>query len=272
MFKYAGIALLPALVLLTGCPPPRAPGVAPQSEQQALARVNENLSQINGPVQYNGYASFRFRDSAGKDRRFLGQETVLIFAQPHDLRFDIRSLSGTIAQFGSNNERFWLWIEPEVKKLWWGGWANLGQSKNRLPLPADDLIDSLMLRPLPTTQANGSPPRLRHTGGKYYLVYERGPGTREIQLDPSPPYQPTEIIDRLPDNRIEMRSILSNYHQIGGAGPYTPHKYVIYWPQDQAEMRLDVRRAVFRPDLPAEAFAFPSGWQGETEELDVAQQ
>jgi hypothetical protein len=271
MFKYGGLALVPALVLLTGCPRPRPPGIAPHDEQQALARVNDNLAQIRAPVQYKGYASFHFRDAEGKSRRFIGQEAALIYAQPHDMRFDIRSLAGTIAQFGSNNERFWLWIEPEVKKLWWGSWAQCGVA-NRLPLPANDLIDSLMLRPLPATQANGSPPRLRRSGHDYYLVYERDGGTREFRLDPSPPYQPVEIIDRLPDNRIQMRSELSNYRRIGGDGPYTPHKYAIYWPQDEADMRFDVRRAVFRPDLPPEVFAFPAGWQGEVEELDVRQQ
>jgi hypothetical protein len=270
MLKYAGLVLAPMLVLLTGCPPPHPPGVAPRSEQQPLARVNDNLSQIGAPVRYSGFASFSFRDAEGKQRGFRWQEAVLIFRKAHDLRFDIRSPTGTLAQFGSNDERFWLWVEPEAHKLWWGRWRNPGVT-SRLPLPANDLIDSLMLRPLPTTQANGSQPALRHTGQDYYLVYERPDGgAREIQLDCRPPYQPVEIVDRLPDNRIQMRSTLSNYRRIGADGPYTPHRYVICWPIDDAEMRLDVRRAVFRPELPPEAFAFPAGWQGEVEDLDEA--
>ncbi|MBP9025213.1 MAG: hypothetical protein KBH81_03600 [Phycisphaerae bacterium] len=272
MFKYGGLALLPALVLLTGCPRPCRPGIAPQTAQQALDRVNNNLSQIQAPVQYKGFASFRFRDAKGKDRRFLGQDASLIFAQPHSLRFDIRSLAGTIAQFGSNDERFWLWVEPETNKLWWGRWASLGSGSSQLPLPADDLIDALMLRPLPTTQADGNPPDLREAEGAYYLVYQRPSSTREIKLDPAPPYQPIEIIDRTPDNQIQMRAILDKYSRIDDKGPYTPRKYVIYWPLDEAEMRLDATRVALRPDLPPETFAFPESWAGEVEELDAQQQ
>ena len=38
------------------------------------------------------------------------------------LLFDVRSLAGVVAEFGSNNERYWVWIEPEVQKLWYGDW------------------------------------------------------------------------------------------------------------------------------------------------------
>ena len=98
-------------------------------------------------------------------------------------------------------------------------------------------------------------------------------GCRELRLDPQPPYMPVEIIDRSPDGRVEMQAELSNYQRIGSDGPYTPRRYVVQWPGSggvpRAEMRLDFTGAKFRPELPAEFFELPTGWQGQVEAIDM---
>ena len=265
--------LVGLLVFLAGCPPQRE-RVAPQDEREALARVNDNLTQIDEPLQYKALVSFRFRDAGGKTRRFIGHEASLLFAAPQYLRFEMRSLTGVVAQFGSNDERYWVWIEPEVQKLWWGSWDQLREAApRRLIVPPDDLLDALMLRPLSPSFARGMLPLLRY-GDEICLEFVRLDadgeigGMREIRLDPFEPYQPLEIVDRLPDGRVQMHALLDNYRRIGDDGPYTARKYVVDWPLDGAQMRLDVTRARFRPELPLEVFAFPSGWQGEVELLD----
>ena len=271
MARWTSLALL---ICVAGCVDTREK-IAPQNEREALARVNQNLAGIDQPLQYKALASFRFRDANGRDRRFIGHEAALIFAPPQYLRFDVRSLAGVVAQFGSNDERYWVWIEPELEKLWWGYWDRIDATE-QLILPPDDLLDVLMLRPLPSALSGGLRPLLRKTGDEHQLLFirlgEDGQpcGLREIRLDPYQPYQPLEIIDRLPDGRVQMQAYLSKYRRISGDGPYTARKYVVYWPLDKSELRLDVTRAVFRPELPLEVFAFPSEWPGEVEQLDAA--
>jgi len=273
MARWTWLALL---VPLTGCPPGPT-GIAPRDEGEALARVNENLGRVNVPLQYKAVVSFRFRDAEGKQRRFIGHEASLIYAPARYLRFDIRSLAGVVAQFGSNDERYWIWIEPEVRKLWWGEWSRLDRSSTRqFIVSPEDLLDALMLRPLQPALAGGLRPLLRTVGDDHRLLFVRlgqngqPAGLREIRLDAREPYQPREVIDRLPDGRVQMHAELSHYARVGKDGPYTARKYVVRWPLDDSEMRLDVRRAVLRPDLPPEVFAFPAEWQGQVERLDEA--
>jgi len=262
------------LALVWGCPPPTA-SVAPRDEKEAVQRVNDNLARIETAVQYKAFVSFRFRDANERDRQFIGHEASLIFSRPRDLLFDVRSPVGVIAQFGSNHERYWVWVEPEARKLWWGRWETLERgTAQRLPLPPDDLLDVLMLRPLPEALAGGLSPLLENTQGDYWLLYIRldetgqPSGQRKIRLDRYEPYQPLEIVDRLPDGRVQMQALVKNYRRIGRDGPFTPRNYVVFWPLHHAAMRLDVTRAVFRPEAPEDLFDFPSGWQGEIEQID----
>lgn len=266
---------LTLLLLVTGCPP-RQESIEPRDAREALARVNDNLARVDQPLQYKAIASFRFRDAGGRDRRFLWHEASLVFAPPRYLLFDVRSLAGVVAEFGSNDERYWVWIEPEVRKLWYGDWAALkpGDS-SRLPLPPNDLLDVLLLRPVPEALTGGLDPLLRKVDGDHRLLFVRlgdegqPSGMREFRLDPCEPYQPLEIIDRLPDGRVQMHAHLSDYKRVGSDGPLTARKYVVYWPLDGAEVRLNVTRARFRPDLPTEVFEFPAEWQGEVERIDA---
>jgi hypothetical protein len=269
------------LVCAIGCPPHQT-CIAPRSPEEALARVNDNAGQIAQPLQYSGLVSFRFRDADNRERAFYAYDARLFYAGPNKLLFDVLALSGKVAEFGSDGQQYWVSIEPEIHKLWYGTWAALERgTPRRLPLPPGDLLDVLMVRPLPAALAGGLQPLLRTADWDARLKVDKDQrllfvrldadgqpaGWREIRLDPCPPYQPLEIIDRLPNGEVQMHAVLGKYERVGG-GPLTPRHYVVRWPRDDAEMRLDVTRAVFRPDLPDDVFEFPEGWQGERENLD----
>ncbi len=263
-----------ALGVLTGCPP--VVGIAPQTPDEALSRVNQNLERINRPVQYRARAAFRFRDESGASHRLPAQDAVLLFAPPKYLRFDILSLGGVVAQIGSDPQRYWLWIEPEVRKLWWGYWDSTSPAvQRRLAIPPADLLDALLLRPLPATTAGGMPPMLRVVGSDHRLLFVRlseagkPSGWREIRLDPLPPYQPLEITERLADGRVQMQAELSRYAPLESGGPLAPRRFHVRWPLDDAEIDLNVTKAGFRTDLPTAVFAFPEQWRGEVEQLDA---
>lgn len=274
MRRSAPLAALLLLLAVAGC----CRSVAPADVHMALQRVNANQAGIDQPVQCKGWVSFRFRDADGHTHRYLSDDASLIFAAPRGLRFDVRhSLAGSVAQFGSDGRRYWLWVEPETPKLWWGHWACVERgAATRLPIPPDQLLDALLLRPLPETLADGRPPRLEQRWAHYWLVYDhqtpsgQSAGRREIRLDRCEPYQPVEIIDRRPDGRIVMHARLKSYARIGPDGPLTPRRYVVTWPLDDAKMNLDIHRARFRPELePADVFEFPTQWHGDIEVLDA---
>ena len=270
-----GIAVLAACALtVAGCNGTRH-GDPPSGRCEATERVNANLSTINRPLHCSALVSFKFRDDDGRRHSFFAHDARLLFSPPQSLLFDVKSLAGVVAEFGSNDERYWVWIEPEIRKLWWGEWSRAGGTgASRLPVPPEELLDALLLRPLPASLEGGLRPVLRVEEGDYRLVFTRldadgqTTGLREIRLDSREPYQPVEIIDRLVSGDVLMRAHLSDYRRVEGDGPYTPRRYVVEWPQRETEMRLDILRAKFRPDLPAEVFDFPAGWDGARERID----
>lgn len=275
-YASAALLLVAVLTLTTGCAGPVA-CVAPASRREALDRVNANIAKLQQPLSCSALVSFRLRDADGRAHAFIGHEARLIYQPPQSLFFDVRAaLGASVARFGSNADTYWLWIDvPEARKMWWGRWRPDDPSAVRkLPVPPDELLDALMLRPLPEALEGGQLPLLRVEGSDHRLVYvRRGPGGqptawREIRLDPCEPYLPREIIDRLPDGQIAMHAQLDHYRRVGADGPITPRRYVVRWPTSEAEMRLDILTARVRPDLPAGVFDFPADWQGETEALD----
>lgn len=253
--------------------------VPPRNAREALQRINGNLSKIERGLYCPATTSFRFRDANGVDRRFLFHPATVIFESPRCLYFNIKhSLGGSVAHIGSNDEYYWLWVDiPDTRKLWYGSWEALEKGRARgLAVPPSQLLDALMLRPLPEHLPAGLPPLLLVGGDDHRLLFlelgEDGwPQTRrELVLDPRPPYMPIEIIDRLADGRVVMHAHLSGYKPVKGTGPdgpYTARRYVVYWELDEAEMRLDLADVRYRvKDIPP--CDFPGAWEGEVEPLD----
>jgi hypothetical protein len=251
----------------------------PRDAREAVRRINDNLARIQGALYCNALTSFRFRDANGGDRRFLGQYATVIFETLRCLYFDIKhGLAGSVAHIGSNDERYWLWVDTtEAKKLWHGTWEALeGGRARRLAVPPSQLLDALMMRPLPERLPDGSKPLLVFDGEKQRLIFlgldasDWPFARRELVLDPQPPYMPLEIIDRLHDGRVVMHAHLNGYRPVKGAGrngPYTAHKYKVYWELDHAEMRLDFSDVRYRrKEIPF--CEFPEAWEGEVDSLD----
>ncbi len=274
--RCRGVVVLAVVIsTLTGCNGQRH-GEPPSGRREALERVNTNLAGIDRPLHCSALVSFKFRDDNDRRHSFLAHNARLLFAPPRSLLFDVKSLVGIVAEFGSNGDRYWVWIEPEVRKMWWGEWSRLGGvGASKLPVPPEELLDALLLRPLPASLAGGLRPALRVEDDDYRLVFTRlgadgqTTGLREIRLDKFEPYQPIEIIDRLSDGAVLMRASLGDYRRVGDDGPYTPRRYVVEWPERGTEMRLDILQAKFRPDLPDEVFEFPAEWDGDCEQIDI---
>ena len=275
---YAALAMLGSFI--GGCVTPRMEPRPPRDAREAVWRINRNLDAFEGALYCKASVSFRFRDANGADRRFIGQPATVIFEAPRCFYFDIKhTLAGSVAHIGSNDERYWMWADySNTRKLWYGTWAALqdGLSK-RLLVPPDQLLDALMMRPIPEQLPDGLYPLLeRGANGQRLLFMEQDENgwpwaRREIVLDKNPPYLPVEIVDRLEDGRVAMQATLGRYKRLDEAGPnapYTPRRYVLKWELDNAEIDLDLSSVRYRTkDVPF--CEFPYGWTGEVEELDL---
>ncbi len=277
---WTAVGLLAGLVGLAGCAPAiRLDPQPPRDAQQAMRRINGNLLRIEGALYCKALVSFHFRDTNGVQRRFVGHPATIIFERPRCLYFDIKhTLAGSVARIGSNDERYWLWVDlQDTRKLWYGTWQALERGLARkMIVPPDELLDALLMRPLPEELPEGIHPLLESDGRISRLLFievdgQRWPWVRrEMVLDSQPPFLPIEIIDRLPDGRVAMHARLGNYRRVGGtgpAGPYTARHYVVQWNQDGAEMRIDLSDVRYRTrETPF--CEFPEGWDGQVIRLD----
>ncbi len=266
---------------LAGCAPrPALEPQPPRDARQALRRINANLERIERALYCKATVSFRFRDANGHTRRFLGQPATIIFEAPRCLYFDIKhGLAGSVARIGSNYEYYWLWVDAQdTRKMWYGTWDALERGlARRVIVPPDRLLDALMMRPLPEHLPDGIAPLLESDGRTSRLLFFKTDAVgwpyvpREVVLDSQAPYLPIEIIDRTPTGRTIMRARLGKYRPVsdsGPAGPYTPRRYVVDWPADGAQMRIDLADVHYRrKDVPF--CDFPEGWEGEMEPLDL---
>jgi hypothetical protein len=268
------------LLLTAGCVPPLK--IHPPDEaRRVLENIDDNLAGIQRALYGRpALVSFRFRDEQGRTHRFVAQPATVIFRPPRCLYFDIKeSLGGSsVARLGSNDERYWLWVDAaDTQRLWWGTWAALLSGHARpLVVPPDRLLDALMMRPLPARRRDGPPPLLVEADGKRRLWFQEfdDPGwphvAREIILARNPTDLPAEIIDRLIDGRIAMHARLYDYRPVGDGAdaPLTPRRYVVDWPTAEAGLRLDLLDVRYRTkDTPF--CDFPRRWRGEVEPLDL---
>jgi hypothetical protein len=240
----------------------RPSGPPPRDTAEALDRIDRNFARLQGTIQAPAAVSFAFRDN-GRMRRFWNHDGALLFRAPRCLIFNVRSLQGTMAQFGSNDDRYWVWVEPEVRKLWWGSWgsATAGGS-NDLPIDPSDLLDVLML----SNDGNARSAVLRVDGADHRLTYAISGGRREVRLLPRPPHLPYEITDYGPRGQVLMKAQMRNFGEAGRGGPSLARHYVIRWPADDAELRIDLHR--LRQTSASGFCNFPSRWNGEVEQID----
>lgn len=272
-----------AAAALVGCACP-TPGAPPRDAHEALTRIDDNFAKLTAAVQCEAIVSTSFRDDRGILRQFIAHPATLVFEPPRCLAFEIRSTLGPpVARLGSDDERYWMYVElADRRKLWWGTWsaAEAGQAR-RLQIPPDQILDALLLRPLPGRLDDEALPLLDVSGDDARLLYvaENAWGRtykrREVTLNDCPPYLPKRIVDRLPDDSVVMDATFAQYKPIEGAPPaqaaFVARKYVVYWWDHgvRSELRVDLGRASLRDDE-TPFCRFPSGWKGEVERLDAS--
>ncbi|MFN0136905.1 MAG: hypothetical protein ACKVS9_12405 [Phycisphaerae bacterium] len=270
----AAVALGP---LLVGCPD-RDRIDAPVSARQAMERIHANYARIPSPLQCDATVSFSFLDDQKVKRRFIAHPATIIFGPPRCLYFDVKAtLGGSVARLGSSDDRYWLWLDtPDYRKLFWGTWEALEESRARpLAIPPDQLLDVLMLRTLPDLVGGGMRPLLRRDAkadDRLLFTEIDDDGwprlQREVILNTQSPYLPARIVDRDAAGRVRMDATIEQYSKIEGGEGYIARRYVIDWPLDDATLRIDFSRVKLRTSPLLGVCEFPRAWNGEVELLD----
>ncbi len=116
---------------------------------------------------------------------------------------------------------------------------------------------------------------LEDRGRQLWLIVQRleddaMPAVRRLmRLRDRPPHLPVRIIDYSADGRVWMDATLSGYAPLSDAGRevWVARRFVLRWPQRQAEMRLDLLKLRTRSaELPF--CTFPKRFNGQIEVLD----
>lgn len=243
-----------ALWACTGCPPPTRPVEPerpPRPVPQILSAISTNAAKLDQPLWSSSVTvSARFIDEDGR-RQVFNLEGSLLFQRPLNFRMDLRhGLGEPVMGIGSNDEEYWVWIEPEMGTMRWGRYRHLGKpcTEDVLIRP-DHLMQSLGVGGLPEPSADLVGPAPGASGHRDGLVYLRRSGAawrkEEYRVDRSPPFQVRGVkyFDHL--GRIEMDAYLDEYQSDWPGGPYLPHLINVFWPLEQGRFTLHVDQ--YRP-------------------------
>lgn len=252
---------------VAGCPPrsgPAVSGTTPEPIARETAEIQRVLC-VNGAKLESAlwspaisvYAEF---PDERRVRRSYNLEGTLLFRPPRDLRIDLRPTMGDpVMGIGSNDETYWLWIEPEVHRMRWGRHLYAGMPcAGELPVRPDQL--AAVLRPGLPDEKNLLGP-IRTWGPNYdKLQYvRRGLGDcpvgepwlvdREYWVERVEPFMVRQVVFRDAMGRIAVSARLDEYRATWEDGPMLPHQVNVLWPQENAHFTLRV--AGWRP-MPSE--------------------
>lgn len=257
------IPLMIVALAVAGCglrqPPFRE---IPLQELRPLAEAG--LERPTGIRGRDGRMTVEIFDAkGGSDRHRL--DLTLRYKAARNLYLTGNFLGKSQVRIGSNEERYWLLVVPEGKKLWWGYWSDVEKAEADDDLvPAKRLLEALGQVNLdPPAGADGPWPQRREQ--RYALLYTardklgRGYIAKEIFLTASDPVLVSRIVYYDPDGKIEMEIKLDDYRYIkdeGAGAGYLARTIELNWP-GLTQMKLKLGR-VKSIDIGMAAFEFPA--------------
>lgn len=280
--RAVSMALVSALLLpgIWGCPPPG--GIQEQSPpggiQEPPPQPERELSEIVGVIEKNSElidralwsqsigVTARFNDENGR-QHIYNLDGSFLFELPQRLRMDLRPAVGDqVMQLGSNDELYWIWIEPEFHLMKWGRHRHVGKPCSELiAVRPDRLATAIGFGGLPTKE-DGLIGPARKFGKQYDILYYIRPGDdgayqleREYWVDRVPPYMVRVVQFRDALGRTNVTAFLDDYQLAWEGGPLVPFAVSVSWPQDDGRftMRIAQLRGVPADKVSKNAFVMP---------------
>lgn len=154
-----------------GVSPGRANPVAP-APSLAVAQIVEDHNRnaelvrsleatptvsVNGRLRTGGSASGR-----------------MAVVRPHDFRLTLNSHRGDVADFGSNDQEFWIWMAgSERKEYYVGHYDQYGEAPGELMLQPEWITEALGLRVIPDSEAQAIRTEAGDADSSITLVHHR---------------------------------------------------------------------------------------------------
>ena len=254
LLRTTAIALISTACFLSGlgCPPPppkpEMPPAPPRELHQIVGAVERNDSLLDRPLWSQGVTvSAQFRDDRGKHHSY-NLEGSFLFCKPSCLRLDLRpGVGDQVMQIGSNDEDYWIWIEPELHSMRWGRHRHAGKPcAESMAVRPDQMAPALGLCGLPKAEKGLIGP-VRKYGKNYDILYyvRRRPGQeylleQEYFVERRPPYLIRIVRYRDALGRDAMNAFLDDYRPAWTDGPLIAHKISIFWPKDDGQISLSI--------------------------------
>ena len=214
------------------------------------AAIASNAARIDRPLWASSASvTARMKDEHGKKHAY-NLEGSLLFDKPRSFRMDLRpGLGEQVMGLGSNDEEYWIWIEPEVRMMRWGRHRFADQPCARSTgIRVDQLVASLGLGGLPTGSEGLQGPAGRRGKKHEILEYSRtssGGGNlidREYWVDRAPPFLIRVVNFQDAQGRVTMSAYLDDYKPAWTDGPMVPHSVSMIWPLDDSKFTMRISR------------------------------
>lgn len=276
--------LVASLAAVAGCPQPEpSPGPPPvlRSTDEIVAGIQSNAALLDRPLGASALTvTARFVDEKNKEHVY-NLTGSLWFRRARDLRMDLRhSLTEQVMQIGSNEEDYWIWIEPELRMMRWGRYRNVGRrGSERLSIRPDQVVSALVLNGLPDARDGLIGPMRKYGKAHDILYYARRTAggalrlDREYRVDRAPPYQVRLVLFYDEYGRLSMSAFLDRHAPAWPGGPQVPRDVSIIWHIDPGKftMTMDAIRGVDPSAVKPGAFARPTPGAGLPPGLEVIQ-
>jgi hypothetical protein len=242
------------LMVLSGCIQPKQPPMPeppPRATGEIISAIAENADRLDRPLWSSSLsATARFRDEQGRTR-VLNLDGTLLFAKPRSLRIDLRPTIGEpVMGIGSNEEGYWVWVEPELGEMRWGLHRNAGKPcAAQAVLRADQLVSAMGLCGLPASGGELLGPARRY-GRQYDILsyFRHGPQglliDSEYSVDRHPPHLVRLLVLRDALGQVSMSAFLDDFRAAWEGGPLVPHALSVEWPKEGTSFTARMDRLV----------------------------
>lgn len=256
-----------ALLPVVGCcttPPAREP-----PPWLTLPEVVSYVNANNVPLNFGLKAHDVRAEVTLAEHAYVLDGVMLLFKPAHFFLQLTDPFGNTVMELGTNGREYWLWVKPEMDKLWWGKHEHLDKPcAMSMPIRPDHLMEALGVADLPFDTRGPAGPALRVTPQRNELYFLRATDEgqvfirKEFRVDRWAPFLIREVVHRARDGRVLLHTGLSDYGPVrseSAAGPMMARELRLEWPLEKSSIRLRIGtwRRLDLVDADAEAFVFP---------------